>query len=742
MSRHSVKPRTVGPEVAEGRVDGWVKVQGRALYAADVCLPGMLYAALVRSPYPHARIVRVHTQAARALSGVHAVLTGEDVRYGKYGRRVRDMPVLAQGVVRFAGERVAAVAADSLALARYAARLVEVDYEPIPAVLDPEEALRPGAPRVHDAPWEYPGAVVGPADPPNLQSRRVWQYGEDVDAVLARSPYVFDQTFNVPSAHQGYLEPHACVAWARRDGIVEVWASNKSPQRLQVQLSACLGLPPDRVRVMPTYVGGDFGGKGSPMDVPVAVALSEATGRPVKLVVEYEEDLCAANPRHASVIRVRLGVDGQGRMQALKVQAVVDGGAYAAFKPVVHLNLNGFGEAGNTYRIPAIRVESVIAYTHTAPRGHMRSPGSLEANFAVESTVDVAARALGMDPLEFRLRNLLRTGDRGTLGEPWVEVRGAEVVRALVAALKDPREAPPDGAEEPGPPWSRGVGFAFYCRAAHGGETEVVVTAQADGSLVVGVPFPDQGGGQHTVVHNVVRKELDLSAEMVEVRQVDTKALGRDSGVGGSRVTLTASAAASLACRELRRALEREGLGDLPLKDALAAFARRRSGEGVRVRVSAEEEVWLNSFCAQAARVAVDRQTGQVRVEEVVTALDVAEILNPSSHRAQVEGGVVMGLGSALLEHLVLEGGRVVSSNLHDYRLPTVRDVPRLRVVLVPGAKGWGPRNVKPVGELTNVAVAAAVANAVADAVGVRVRHLPIRAEDVYRLLRAQEAGA
>ncbi|MDR7581574.1 MAG: molybdopterin-dependent oxidoreductase, partial [Armatimonadota bacterium] len=421
----------------EGRTDAWVKLYGQAVYAGDVRVPGMLYGALVRSPYPHARILRIRTEAARSLPGVHAVLTGEDVRYGTYGRRVRDMPVLARQVVRFAGERVAAVAAESSELAREAAALVEVDYEPLPAVFDPEEALRPGAPRVHEAPWTYPGAVTGPEDPPNLQSRRVWQHGEEVEAVLARCRYVFDETYFVPAAHQGYLEPHGCLAWWKPDGSVEVWASNKSPHRLRAQLSACLGLPPDRIRVMPLYVGGDFGGKGSPMDVPVCVALSEATGRPVKLVLDYEEDLSCTNPRHASKVRVRLGVDGEGRLRALDVRAVANGGAYAAFKPAEHVNLNGFGEAGNTYRIPSVRIESLIAYTNTVPRGHMRSPGSLEANFAVESTVDAAARALGIDPLEFRLRNVLRTGDLGTLGEPWVEARGEEVAQAAAAALRE-----------------------------------------------------------------------------------------------------------------------------------------------------------------------------------------------------------------------------------------------------------------------------------------------------------------
>jgi len=724
------------------RADGWAKVRGRAVYAADVRLPGMLYAALVRSPYPHARILAIRTDAARSLPGVHAVLTGDDVRYGPYGRRVRDVPVLARGVVRFAGERVAAVAAESPELARRAAERVEVDYEPLPAVLDPEEALRSEAPRVHEAPWTYAGAVVRPDDPPNLQSRRVWQHGEDVERVLARCPYVFDETYTIPAAHQGYLEPHACVAWWKPDGSVEVWASNKSPHRLRAQLSACLGVPADRIRVMPAYVGGDFGGKGSPMDVPVCVALSEATGRPVKLVLSYEEDLSAANPRHASVVRVRLGVDADGHLQALDVRAVVDGGAYAGFKPVEHVNLNGFAEAGNTYRIPSVRVESLIVYTNTVPRGHMRSPGSLEANFAVESTVDLAARALGMDPLEFRLRNVLRTGDRGTLGEPWVEVRGEEVARAAAAALEQSRSrvGQPSGGD--GPSWARGVGWAFYARAAHGGETEVALRPQPDGSVVVLVPFPDQGGGQHTLVRNVVQRELGLAPDAVEVRQADTAELATDSGVGGSRVSLTASAAASQACAELRRCLEEEGLAGRPVREGVAELARRRPGQVFRAQVAVHDDLWLNSFCVQAALVAVDRETGQVRVEEVITALDVAEVLNPNSHRAQVEGGVVMGLGSALTEELVVQDGQVVSGNLHEYRLPSTADLPRLRVVLVPGGKGWGPHRVKPVGELTNVAVAAAVANAVADAVGVRVRRLPVRAEDVYRLLREQEGSA
>ncbi len=723
---------------AEGRADGFAKLTGRAVYAGDVRLSGMLYAALVRSPYPHARIVRIRTEAAKTLPGVHAVLTGEDIRFGLYGRRVRDMPVLARGVVRYVGERVAAVAAETPQLAEEAARLVEVEYEPLAAVLDPEEALAPDAPRVHEAPWQYPGAVVRPDNHPNVQSRRIWAHGEDVEAVLQRCHRVFEGIFHVPPAHQGYLEPHACVVRITETGRIEVWASNKSPHRLRAQLSACLGVPQDRIRIQPVYVGGDFGGKGSPMDIPVCVALAEATGRPVKLCLRYGEELSATNPRHDGVIRVRLGINEQGDLQALDVRAILNGGAYAAFKPVEHVNLNGIGEAGNCYRIPAVRIESIIAYTHTVPRGHMRSPGSLEANFAVESLLDEAARELGMDPVAFRARNLLRPGDTGTLGEAWVEFRGAEVLEAALQALKQPLDAQEEGVVPEGD-WARGTGIALYARAAHAGETEVALKPQPDGSVVVWVPFPEQGGGQHTVVRNVVHRELGLPAQLVQVQQASTDELVADAGVGGSRVTISGSAAAAQAARTLRQRLAERDLWTEPeeVRQALAAFARRYPDEVIRAHVSEDHLPALASCCVQIARVRVDRRTGWVQVDEILTAVDVAEVLNPPSHLAQVEGGVVMGLGAALLEALPVEEGRVVAANLDEYRIPSVEDVPRLRVVLVPGARGAGPCNVKPVGELANVAVAAAIANAVADAVGVRVASLPITAEKVFWGLRS-----
>jgi len=736
-------PSLEGGAIGDHRVDARAKVTGAAVYSGDVQLPGMLHAAVVRSPFPRARIVRIDTDRARAIPGVRAVLTARDIPYGLVGRRVRDMPVLAADEVRFAGERVVAVAADTEAAAREAAAAVEVEYEPLPAVLGPEEALRPGAPRVHQAPWSYPNAVVTEQDPPNVQSRRVHRAGGDVHEALARCRRVLEGTFRTPPAHQGYTEPHACVARVS-DGVVEVWASNKSPYALREQLSRCLGVRRENIRVQPAFVGGDFGGKGSPMDIPVCIALAQATGRPVKLVMPYSDELSAANPRHPAVLHVRLGLDEDGRIAALHLQAVLDGGAYAAFKPLPHVHLAAFEEAAMCYRVPALLVESIIVYTNTVPKGHMRAPGATQVTFAVECMMDRAARALELDPVEFRLRNAA-TGLGGPApGEGPVELRVAPTLAAAKDLLEARRNRPPAPASQQSR-WAHGTGVALYSRRAHAGETEVALQPHPDGTLTVWVAFPDQGGGQMTVAARAVQRELGLAPQWVQVRQASTAQLAVDSGVGGSRVTMTASEAVVQACRLLRQRLAELGLGEVPPGDAMrlaiAELARRRPDEWVRAHVRTGHEDELASVCAQAARVRVDRLTGEVVVDEIITAVDVAEILHPPSHEAQIEGGVMMGYGAALLEELPVEQGRVAAATLADVRLPTLADLPCLTVRLVPGGRGAGPFGVKPIGELTNVAVPAAIANAVADAVGARIDSLPITAEKVYRALQAAKGS-
>jgi putative selenate reductase molybdopterin-binding subunit len=728
---------------AAARNDAWAKASGQTRYVADLSLPGMLHAAIVRSVVPHARILGIDTKQAEAADGVAGVFTAADVNPRLYGRSVRDVPILAGGVVRFTGERVAAVVAESRRAAEAAAALVEVSYDELPAVLSAEEALSAGAPAVHDAPWEYPRSAARPDDGPNVQSRVVHGSLADAEEALSRAEFTVDRTYSTPSVHHGYLEPQACVA-AVEDGRVRVWAANKSPYRLRGQLAECLELDPALIEIEPVPLGGDFGGKGSPMDIPLCIELSRLTGRPVKLVLRYSEDLTATNPRHPSRIRVRAGCDAGGRLVGMAVQALFNGGAYAGFKPLANVNLHGAEDCLMAYDIPASYIESVIAYTNTVPRGHMRSPGSPQAAFAVESALDELAATAGIDPAELRVRNLVPPGGPRHGGGPaWAEARGDQTLRALRAALQ---HAGTDSPAPPTPPpgWRQGTGIAVYARGVPRlGTTSIrLVPAGEHGRVRVEVPIPETGTGSHTVVRNRLAAELGISPDQVEVVQVSTAGLPGDSGVGASRVTVGMAEALSRAARAWR-----ERGGDEPVVVELGAGGPpgpagtpRPAGQAGPAAGDSGATAPMVSYCAQAARVAVDPGTGQVKVLEITSAVDTGQIINPLAHQMQIDGGTVMGYGFACLEDLAEEDGQVLAANLGDFKIASMKDVPSLRTVLVGGGKGVGTANVKPIGELANVPVAAAIANAVAAATGCRIRDLPITAEKVFWAMR--EAGA
>ena len=397
------------------RVDGELKVIGQMMYADDLALPGLLYVAVVRSPYAHARILSINIEEARKVPGVHRVLTGADVAGLRFGRAVRDVPILAVEKVRFAGEMVVAVAAESHASAEEAAALVDVQYAPLPAVFDPVQALTPGALAVHDAPWSYAGAARGPEEPVNLMGRAMSASDGDVEAALAASDRVFEHTFRTQTQHHGYLEPHSCTVAVEADGTVKVWSCNKSPYRLREQLSAAFGIPGEHFIMHTPAVGGDFGGKGLPMDIPLCLELSRQTGRPVQMTMRYAEELMAAAPRHASVIRVRVGVSRAGRLQAMDVHAVFNGGAYGAFRP----NVNFGARAASSYNIPVIQVVAERVYTNQVPGGNARAPGAPQFTFAVESMLDLVAREMGFDPVTFCRNNLLRDGEVSPFGDHW-----------------------------------------------------------------------------------------------------------------------------------------------------------------------------------------------------------------------------------------------------------------------------------------------------------------------------------
>jgi CO/xanthine dehydrogenase Mo-binding subunit len=742
--------RAIG--VPTPRVDGVEKATGHAVYTADVQLDGALFGKTLRSPFPHARILSIDTTAAQQVSGVHAVVTGADIFEGaRHGRAVLDIPVLAQGVVRFIGEQVAAVAADDEDIAQRALDLIEVEYEELPAVLTMDEAKADGAPLVHEDMLEVKGYPKEVTEPSNVYTVWEWVKG-DVDASMAEAEVIVENTFTTPRQHQAYLEPHTCLVVAHPSGKVDVWAGNKSPHPGKRMVAMAIGHDAADVVFNPVTIGGDFGGKGSAMAIPVAWMLSTRTGRPVKIVFDYSEDLTSANPRHASRVTVRTGATRDGVIVAHEALVEYDSGAYAGFKPGGHLG--GASAAAGPYKAASTRIIEHQVYTNNVPCGYMRGPGEPQAMFAAESQIDCLAAALGMDPAELRRKNLVTEGEEDSLGTVFEQVRSIETLNAALDAAGYAAPRPSDGR------FAYGKGVAIGERVQAGGETHAGVTLHPDGSVTVNTSVFEQGTGSYTVMQQIVADELRMPIEQVRVAVWDTASTSFDSGIGGARVTRMASAAvweASQAAKGELFKLAADILGwpEDSLEVDGVELRRTDNGEATEwaslaartgapivglgdVQDSARNP--YTAFTAQVAEVAVDRETGQVKLLTMTTAHDTGKILNPIGHQGQVNGGVVQGIGFGLQEELAVEDGRVTTASFADYKIPTVADLPELRTVLLDEEQGggWGPYQIKGIGEQSNSQAAPAIANAVADAVGVRIRDLPVTAEKVYRALHAE----
>jgi CO/xanthine dehydrogenase Mo-binding subunit len=747
-STHEVvmtKKRVVGHPTP--RIEGEEKVTGRARYAVDIVFPDMLWGKVLRSPIPYGRIKRIDASGALSLPGVAAVITGRDVWGLRIGRRIYDMPILAEDVVRFAGEKVAAVAAETEEIAEEALGRIEVEYEELEPVLDPLKAMEPSAPLLHPDVANYKGLPVKLEAPSNVFIAIAWKKG-DVEAGFRQADVIVESTFTTPKVHQAYIEPHSCVVKAGPDGGAEIWSCSKVPYAIREQVANAVRVPPEKLVVHPVYIGGDFGGKGDFMDVPVCYFLSLRSGRPVKMVMDYDEEFMAGNPRHASIIQVKTGAKRDGTLVAHQMEFVFDSGAYGAFKP--NGLLNGPKECAGPYNIPHVSIEEKMVYTNQIPCGHMRSPGDPQGYFATESQMDIVARRLGLDPAEFRRRNLLHDGDLSPVGET------IEVIRAEEALDRALREA---GFGRPKPKHV-GRGLALTPWLVNGGQGSVTLTANEDGSITLASAMLDQGAGTYTVLSEIVAEELEIPLERIRIQQLDTQRGFKDTGVGASRATRVYGNAAYEAAVKLREELKRlaaEPMGARPDELLVAAghvihgraerrlsfsdIARRAGGPvSVTGHYSDSTKVHQASMCAQVAEVEVDPQTGAVRLTQMVSAHTTGTVLNPLMHQGQIEGGMVMGLGYALMEQMVVEDGKVVSTHFGDYKIPTIKDIPPFKTAVMEIPQGPGPYNSMAIGETANIPVAAAIANAVEDAVGVRIKSLPITAEKVLEALRARGA--
>ncbi|HET7473476.1 MAG TPA: xanthine dehydrogenase family protein molybdopterin-binding subunit [Candidatus Limnocylindrales bacterium] len=753
------------------RPDGIAKATGAARYTADLAFPGLLHARLVLAGRAHARIVRLDTTRARSMPGVLAVLTQDDVPQRRYGSfdLVLDRTLFARDVVRYEGEVVAAVAALTPEAASAAAAAVEVEYEDLPPVLDVEAALQPGSPLVHPAVATYAhDPNIEPAG--NLASRSTIVKG-DAAAALRAAPVVVRERYVADMAHPVPIEPHTVTAEWSGDRVT-IWSSTQVPFYARTKTAEVLEIPEHRVRVVVSHLGGGFGGKCDFHFEAHVVALAKATHRPVRLVLSRREEFLAPDKvTHAMVVDVETGVAEDGTILARKARILLDSGAYASDTPTLG-QIAGMMIAG-PYRIPDVDIEALTVYTNRTPSGSVRAPTGPQACWAVEQHHDVIAGRVGLDPVEFRRRNLVRDGDEGPTRQIHEGDGAVDTLERAVAAIEAHGPLAPDEAI--------GVASGWWFSAP--GPSGAVVRIEADGSGRIVTGAQENGTGAVMALPILAADELGMRPEDFAITYQDTDAGPYDGGSSGSQTTFNNGRAVVEAARDVRRqllelaatALE-ASVDDLELADGhagvagspdrrvsiaeLAATAHggalllgRGSGsppDGPEIdasmcvgRLGFESFTAPTYFC-HAARVRVDRATGVARATKVAAATDVGRVLNPTGAEGQLTGGVLMALGNATLEGTRYgDDGRQRNPSLLDYKLLTSADAPEIEAIFVehPASNG-GPRGSKGVGEPPIVPTAGAVGNAIAASTGVRVRRLPMTPERVWRAITTGDDGA
>src|SRR5438093_3273268 len=748
--------RIVGRSVP--RMDAPGKVTGTAIYAADFALPGMLYGKVLRSHEPHARLVRIDASRAARLPGVRAVITAADVPDVRYGGSVKDERVFARERIRFAGQPLAAVAATSLDAAATALAAIEVVCGPLPPVLDVAAALAPGAALVHEGWASYTALPILHREGNVCNRARI--VAGDVERGFAEADRIFEHRFRTAMVHQGYTEPRAAVAQWDSAGTVTVWSNTQLPFEIQNTLAEILAIAPSKIRVVVPGIGGGFGGKLRVGVEHVAALLAKRAGRPVKVLTTAEEELTAAYPRQATIVELKTCVTRDGRITAKHGRIWFDTGAFAGSGPgvasVATLVLAG------PYRIPNLDLEGHAVYTSKTNCGSFRAPSGPQSNFAVESQMDIIADALGLDPLDFRLKNIVREGDEGPTGQVLSAVGLEECLRRAADAI---------GWRDRRPEVGRGKGIACGWWTTTGGSSGVYVKVNPDRTVALDTGAAENGTAALTGAAQVLAEDLGVQRAHINVVSADTLSTPYDFGAQGSRTAFAVGNACRAAVADLKRqilALASKHLGveesALALREGSVVGAGKRATLGELARISqasgggliahgtfvapptpydtkrVEGHVYpafhSPSFHAHATDLSVDAETGEITIHRYVVAQDVGFAMNPAAIEGQIEGGVAQGLGQALTEEIVYENGRVLNANLTDYKMPTARDVPRVESILVQHPSLVGPFGAKGVGEPPNIEPPAAIANAVASATGVRITSLPITAEKVALALR------
>ncbi|NNF98832.1 MAG: molybdopterin-dependent oxidoreductase [Desulfobacteraceae bacterium] len=739
------------------RTDGRVKATGEAIYTDDIKLPGMLHGKLLRSPVAHARIVNIDVRKARALPGVKCIITGADTPKIKFGNwrlfpATQDEFPLAVDRVRFIGDEVAAVAAIDRETAREALELIKVEYEELPAVFDVDSATAKGAPVLHEN------------SPSNISIDRKIQYG-DIEKGFAESDYMHEDVFTVHAVSHAYLEPCSSVAQADIDGRITLWTSTQTPYIVQCLLAATLGLRENDVRVIKPYVGGGFGGKMElrPWEF-CAAFMARKTGRPVKFTLTREEELACGRRRHAMKLHSKVGFKKDGTLVAKDLKILLDGGAYNSMGPTATFLCGNFGAM--LYRYPNYRFFGQHVYTNKPPAGAMRGFGAPQSLFAAETQMNIAAKELGIDPIDIRIKNAMVTGDEipdvATISSCGF-IESLEEV-AKMCDWKKKRKNLKNG---------KGLGVGCYSFISGGvfnwfntqyPFSSAEIRAFADGTVHLLTMASDIGQGSDTALKQILAEELGLKMADIRLTAADTAMTPQaDLGTWGSRVTLMAGNAVIDAARKIKEQLfgavsakfnlnvifdmecrdgrvHAAGKPDrgMSFGDAVAFVQKTNRGEPLVARGSYTPRGKglvspAFSFGAQVAEVDVDKETGNVKVNKMWTAHDCGTVLNHMAVEGQLEGSIQMGLGYALSEQFVMDNGRTLNTTFLDYKMPHAMDMPPGESACIETYEPEGPMGAKEAGEGLASPTAPAIAEAVFHATGYRCKDLPITPEKILK---------
>ena len=733
------------------RHDGYEKVTGRARYAADTQMADLLHARLLRSPHAHARIKSIDASRALALPGVRAVVTAEDLpeisanaregsmlNYGFYSRNV-----MAREKALYVGHAVAAVAAATPHIAEEALSLIDVEYEVLPAALNAYDALKDDAPILHErlltmsSPASRAGgyADADAEKPTNLANNFEFRMG-DLEKGFEDADVVVEREFHTKAVHQGYIEPHSATAYWGDDDYVTVWTSSQGHFPLRDHTSTILGIPVSRVKLVPMEIGGGFGGKGQGGCYlePLAAALSRKTGHPVKLTMSRVEVFQGTGPTSATHIHVKIGATSEGKLTAAEARLMYEAGAFPG-SPVP----SGCRTMLAPYDIENVYIEGYDVVVNTQKSAAYRAPGSPTAAFAVETVVDEICEKLSIDPIEFRLRNASKEGTRQAAGPVFLKIGNVEMLEAA-------REHPHYQDPLDGPNRGRGVASGAWFNGS--GPASAVASVNPDGTVSLVEGSPDIGGSRAAMAMHVA-EALGIPVELVKPSIVDTDSIGYSSGAGGSGVTFKMGRACYEAAQDIRAQMVERAARiwdvsaddveyedgalrhkvDTELRMTFKELAAQLNGTGGPIvgRATVNPGGVGNAFAFHIVDVEVDPDTGKVDILRYTTVQDVGKAIHPSYVEGQMQGGAVQGIGWALNEEYYFnDAGQMLNSSFLDYRMPTSLDLPMIDTVIVEVANPGHPYGVRGVGEVSIVPPMAAVANAIYDAVGVRMTELPM----------------